>query len=305
MNADRFDNVLYAVCQRLRSVLASISSEEKSQIEEIRLRAGKPLVLTVSGRPAFLSKNGQILFEAYSDSLIVGRADIFDSFRLLCDNSVYAHEKELQNGFVMMKNGGRAGICGRLTASGVQDITSINIRISREIYGAADSLLKAYKQKGLLICGPPLSGKTTVLRDLIRQLSNRLVSVCVIDSRGELSGIQGDFYQNDLGLCTDVLITPDKALGCEIALRTMNPDIIAFDEIGTDAELLGVEQGFYSGVSVITTAHISDIKELNNRKITARLLKSGAIEQIALLPEKHKGEIRIFSTEELFKNAIV
>ncbi len=297
---DRFDSVLYAVCQRLRHILYNIEPKHKSVTEEIRLRAGKPLVLTIDGKPAFLSENGEVCYNMPSNALTLTPTDIFDSFRLLCDCSVYAHEKELQNGFVIMKNGARAGICGRLTSSGMTDITSVNIRISREILGSADSIIQRYERKGLLICGPPLSGKTTVLRDLIRQLSNQLFTVCVIDSRGELSGLQGHFVQNDLGACTDIIVSHEKGIGCEIALRTMNPDIIAFDEIGTDEELLQVQQSFHSGVSVITTAHISDISELLTRGITSKLLKSGAIEQIALLPEKHKGNIKLFRCEELF-----
>lgn len=304
-DCERFEKALYAVCGRIRGMLERIPQEQKAQTEEIRLRAQKPVMLTVGGRPAFIRMGGEICYSALSDIIFADNCDIEESFRLLCQGSVYAHENELKNGFVMMKNGCRAGVCGSLGDSGtMQDITSINIRIAREVLGAADKIAESYRGKGLLICGPPLSGKTTVLRDLVRQLSNKLRTVCVIDSRGEISGMQVAVCQNDLGVCADVLMIPDKALGCEIALRTMNPDIIAFDEIGTADELKRVEQSFYSGVSVITTAHIGDISELLSRSITARLLKSGAIEQVAMLPERHQGEIKIFETEELLNVGI-
>ena len=197
-----------------------------------------------------------------------------------------------------MKNGCRAGVCGTFNGV-VGEITSINIRIAREFFSAANTLIKEYTSGGLLICGPPLSGKTTVLRDFIRRISNKGNSVCVVDSRGEISGADSGFFQNDLGLCTDVLIISDKAKGCEIALRTMNPDFIAFDEIGTEAELKEVLQSFNAGVSIITTAHITSKKELLKRSITRKLLESGAINQVAVLPENHSGEMQILKAVEL------
>ncbi len=293
-NTERFEKALYAVCVKIRDTLHKIPTEYKQKTEEIRLRTGKPLVLTVDGKTCFLNSDGTVSSMLQSNTVFASSQDLSESFRALCGGSVYAHENELQNGFVMMKNGCRAGVCGTFKGT-VQEITSINIRIAREIFSAAEELIKEYSFGGLLICGPPLSGKTTVLRDFIRRISNKGKSVSVIDSRGEISGNS----QNDLGLCTDVLIIPDKAAGCEMALRTMNPDIIAFDEIGTEAELAGVLQSFNSGVSVVTTAHISSEKELLRRSITKKLLQSGAINQVAVLPQKHQGKMQILKAVDL------
>lgn len=293
-NTERFEEVLYAVCGRIRDTLQKIPPEYKQKTDEIRLRTGKPLVLTIDGKACYLNSDGKISSGLQSNTVFANSHDLCESFRFLCGGSVYAHENELQNGFVMMKNGCRAGVCGTFKGT-VQEITSLNIRIAREIFSAAETLIKEYSSGGLLICGPPLSGKTTVLRDFIRRISNKGNSVCVIDSRGEISG----GLQNDLGLCTDVLIIPDKAQGCEMALRTMNPDLIAFDEIGTESELAEVLQSFNSGVSVVTTAHITSKQELLKRSITKRLLQSGAINQVAVLPQKHQGEMQISRIEEL------
>lgn len=299
-NSERFDSALYGVGERIRSMLVRLPAAVKNNAEEIRLRKGLPLALTVSGETVFVDVGGRTDFY-YNESLPVATStDLEECFRLLCGNSVFAHEEELRRGFVMMKNGCRAGIGGTLNEKGLmRDVTSVNIRISREIFGAANDIIRRLKGGGLLIAGCPGSGKTTVLRDLVRQLSRgvagKLMRVAVIDSRGEISGGK----TNDLGPLTDVIVTSDKAAGIEIAVRTLFPDYVAFDEIGTSAELKRVKESFYSGVSVITTAHIGSFEELMRRDVTKQLILSGAVSQVALLPKLHGGDIRMVDTKEL------
>ncbi len=307
---DNFNKALYGIAEDLRVLLQKLSLTVKGSCEEIRLRVGLPLALTVEGETVFVRKDGSVSFSLQKDLPIVSRTMLEQSFRLICGSSVYAHGEELKEGFVIMKNGCRAGICGGINKDGeLRNITSVNIRIAREVLGAANDIISGYKGGGLLIAGPPGSGKTTILRDLIRQLSigntGRILRVSVIDSRGEISGSSLGDTANDLGASADILMLEDKAKGVEIALRTMNPDIIAFDEIGDEAELRRVEESFFSGVSVITTAHIGDISELLSRRVTGRLLKSGIIEQVALLPSIHRGKIKLYSSKELFKGVAV
>lgn len=309
-NTERFDSALYGIAGNIRSVLERLPNTVKSSTEEIRLRRGLPVALTVNGETVFVRKNGQISFYISRELLIADGSDLEESFRLLCKSSVYAHTEELKNGFIIMENGHRAGVCGSVRENGaVHDISSLNIRIAHEIFGAANDIVRHYKGGGLLIAGPPGSGKTTVLRDLIRQLSdgmgNKIYRVAVIDSRGELSGSFEGKSRNDLGANCDVLMLSDKAAGIEIAVRTMFPDIVAFDEIGTESELERVGESFCAGVSVITTAHVGSVEDIMKRRVTAALIKSGAINEIALLPKIHGGTVRLIKVRELFCESAV
>lgn len=309
-NIQRFESALYGVSDRISKVLYRLSPNLKSRVQEIRLRSSLPVSLTVNGGTVFLLENGQTSEYITRDLLKAEKSDIEESFRRICRSSVYAHAEELKNGFVIMENGHRAGICGTLTENGsMHDISSINIRIAREIFGAADSIAHIYSGGGLLIAGPPGSGKTTVLRDLLRQLSSglcgRIYRIAVIDSRGELSGSHEGRAANNLGSNSDVLLTRDKASGIEIAVRTMFPDIVAFDEIGTAEELNRVSESFSAGVSVITTAHVGNIADLTRRRVTSLLLESGAIKNIALLPGLPGAPVKHIAVKELYSDLAV
>ncbi len=303
-SAQRFDSVLYGVAPTLRRTLEFLPLSVKSAAQEIRLRAGKPVALTVEGRTWFVLKNGRLSDTLSADLLSATPEQLEESFRGLCHDSVYAHIAEIREGYLMMPGGHRAGLCGTVTPDGgLREISSVNIRIAREFPDCALPLLREFDGGGMLLCGPPGSGKTTLLRDLCRLLSDgvggRFYRVAVVDNRGELSGSYGGVSGNDLGRNTDVLLTADKAAGAQIALRTLYPQIIAFDEIGTTAELQCVQDSMNAGVTVLTTAHVGDKADLLHRRVTRTLLNSGAISRVVLLPPRIGDPYRSFTAQEL------
>lgn len=295
-----FDSSLYGVCERVRPTLERLPNYIKENIQEIRLRANLPVSVTVSGESLYLTEDASV--SCMSSNLVhTDKEDIEESYRLICGNSVFAHSNELKSGFVIMRNGHRAGICGTFDGENPpHSISSINIRIARQVLGCASAVATRYRNGGILIAGPPGSGKTTILRDLIRILSTKHGKrITVVDSRGELSGSFLGESHNDLGPNTDIIISPDKALGTDIAIRTMFPDMVAFDEVGTKPELKSLKDSFNCGVDIITTAHIHYKEDLVKRDITRELIMGGITPLIVLLPPMLSEEIEFLTSEDL------
>ena len=229
-----------------------------SNIEEIRIREGKKL--------SVVDKLGINELDFY-----VTNKFIKDFFSAVCSYSVYALTEEIKNGYITLPQGHRIGFCGRcITENGeiksITDITGINIRIAREIIGCSDEIFKLFNKeiKNTVIVSPPNCGKTTYLRDLIRNYSDDFNMVSVVDERGEIAPYFEGSSVFNLGKNTDVLRFCPKCRGMMLMLRTMNPKIIATDEIGTNNDATAIYEILNSGVKIFTTFHgfgISDLKK--------------------------------------------
>lgn len=301
----RFDALVARLPETISRPLIGLDSEIKAAVQEIRLRAGRPLTVTVGGSQFFLRPGGTSMLPR-SDCYILRAEQVQACFLALCHHSVYSHGEELRQGYLMLEDGHRAGVCGTVILKEgrietVRDISSINLRIAKEVPRCADHLIAQYGGGGILICGGPGSGKTTLLRDLVRQLaggdSGRCYQVAVIDSRGELAAVSGGVPMTDLGSTVDVLTGCPKGIGIEMALRTLYPEVIAFDELGDLEEVRAVEQSFHAGVSVVTTAHAGSLEDLTRRPQLRQLLASDAFRWIVFCKHDTDFSYEVYPSE--------
>lgn len=293
--AKRFDQAAVSL-GRIGSVLVQLPMPFKAHTHEIRLRVGQPVALSQAQCDVFVSQSGTPCFSNRAGLLQAARTDLEDAFRLICNSSVYSHQQEIRSGFITLTGGHRAGICGTAVVqqgevTNIRDISSINLRIAQEIPGAANEAAAAAAQDGhvdgMLIVGPPGCGKTTVLRDLARQLSSGLrggknFRVAVVDERGELAATWCGCPQNDLGPCCDVLDGYPKGEGIRQAVRCLAPDVVICDEIGAE-DARAVIEGLNAGVAVIASAHAASMAELTARPYLRALLGTGAFRKAVLL----------------------
>lgn len=316
-NSERFDAAANAVCGKIGKYLHALPKEIKDVTQEIRLRVNRPVTLCSTAGIYFLDKKGSISCCPGPENLTASKDDLDESFRNICGYSVYSHENEIKNGYITVCGGHRVGICGTAVfqngrVSGMKDISSINVRVAREIIGCADKIMEQLKESisgGLLLAGPPSSGKTTILRDIARQLSSgkngSIKKVTVVDERGEIAGTYLGVPQNDLGLCCDVLDGYPKAEGIMQAVRALSPQFIICDELGTEDEAAAVEQGLNAGAAMIASIHAGNIEELLKRRQAEALLKTGAFKNIAMLGGERPGSvIGIYKTGDLLAEDI-
>ncbi|MDL2258531.1 stage III sporulation protein AA [Eubacteriales bacterium OttesenSCG-928-K08] len=283
------DTILPMLPQKLERLLSPI--EDEYPLEELRIRAGQPLQLCSSLGDRLLYAAGKRPAATIEDCAAI--------FERVCGHSIYAWEDEIKNGFVTLAGGCRVGVCGRAvrdergSIAHISDITSINFRVGRACVGAANLLLpRVLRPDGApyaaLIVSAPGHGKTTILRDMVRQLSYGYGGacpqrVCVIDERMEISGSVRGAPQFDLGPRTDVLCGSGKPEGIRLAVRTLSPQVIATDELGSLQDANAVQEAAFSGVTVIATAHVDSVQALKKRRTLMKLIESGALERIVQL----------------------
>lgn len=300
LKREKLMEVLAVLPQNLRMMIYSLPEEILIGLEEIRLRRDRPLILATGSCRLFIDDRGRAR-EACPAPYMVTAEDMDRALQLVSGSSMYALEEEIRNGFVTIPGGHRVGITGRAVLEGgkvktIKYISCMNIRLSREVPGAADALMPGIIRPGdgtvmhTMIFSPPGCGKTTILRDVIRQLSSGIpslgfkgVNVGMVDERSELAGCHRGVPTMDVGVNTDVLDGCPKAEGMLMLLRSMSPRVIATDEIGGRDDVLALEEVLNAGVKMIFTVHGSSIQELSARPGLNYLLKLGVVERFVKL----------------------
>lgn len=243
--------------------------QRADKLEEIRMGIGRPVRLLSAGEEYFLSCRGSIS-KGMQDAWYMTERELDEIMRNVCHYSMYAFENEIRQGFLTIPGGHRIGVAGQVVLNengsirNMAHIRFLNIRISRQVIGAADEIIERLYEKGrflnTLLVSPPGCGKTTLLRDIIRQVSGGNLSghgrqVGVVDERSEIAGCFMGIPQNDIGIRTDVLDGCPKIQGMMLLMRSMAPSVVAVDEIGGCEDMKAVYQVLQCGSSVLATMH--------------------------------------------------
>lgn len=260
----------------------------EENIQEIRIRVGRPILLKL--------RQADILIE-----YVVTQTEVLQTLERLCENSIYAYKNQICAGFITVKGGHRVGITGTAVMEydkviNMKYITSLNFRIAREVINCSNKILGQMIDREnnniytTLIVSPPGKGKTTILRDAIRKISNGIQELdfkgktCgVVDERGEIAAIYQGIPQNDIGMRTDVIENVTKAKGMKMLIRSMAPEVIACDEIGTKEDVEAITEAISAGVKGIFTMHGKTMNDIKLNKEVYELIEKKYIEKIIFI----------------------
>jgi stage III sporulation protein AA len=254
MRKSHIEKVIPYLPAKIRTSFESMSITDKSTITEIRLRVNRPVGIVQFNSEKFLGSNGGIT--TYPNIAVkTDIADIETVFKLITDYSLHSYKKELQESFITLDGGNRVGLAGTYQGDILKYINGFNFRIAGEVSGCSEEILQRIKNfpKSILIAGKPATGKTTILRDLCRNVGNSY-RVSLIDERHEIAACYSGVPQNDIGTHTDVFEV-QKAKGIGLALRVMSPEIIICDEIGFEDDVREISRSVNSGVKLIASIH--------------------------------------------------
>lgn len=290
---ENFDYTVSFISPRIRLALQGLSDAAVENIQEIRIRSNRPVVIVAAGESSFLTANSRTSYIFSQNCVIASESETADTVSKLCGYSMHSHSQEILNGFVTLPNGARAGLCGTAVyekgeIKSVKDISCINIRIPRNVSGVSEPIMdKLFKNgvQNLIIAGAPSSGKTTLLKDIALQLSGgrlgKYYKLAAVDERGELFSGKTDYLS--LGPNTDVISGFPKAEGISMAVRTLSPEVIICDEIGGENEALEISKGMNSGVKFILSIHANSAEDLKNKVQFKSLCRTNEFGNVVLL----------------------
>lgn len=301
-------SILQLFPSELRPYFEAVSAGY-ADLSEIRIRAGRPVMIRRRGKEYYLTIKGEeklAVANGYEEALCPTAGQVDNMFSYLCQYSPYAYGEALKQGFLTVSGGHRIGVAGQIvrTSEGISSIRNIrflNIRISHEVKGVAQQfvpgLYEEDKIHNCLIIAPPGLGKTTMLRDLVRLISDgdkfhRGCGVAVVDERSEIAGCFQGEPQNDVGMRTDVLDACPKAFGMEMMLRSMSPEVIAVDEIALSEDVETLLLLLNCGVRVMATVHGETLARVKEKPYLAPLFATAYFKRFLLI--KGRGEASLY-----------
>lgn len=278
-----------------KSIAADLETMEIDfeRLQEIRLRTDKPMVMIYKGEEMFAK-------DRKGKTVIVTGKDVRETLDYISNYSLYAYENELRQGFITIEGDHRVGMAGQTMVEqervkNMKYISSVNIRISHEMKGCAEKVMPYICMNGelchTLIISPPRCGKTTLLRDIVRQASDgckwiKGTTVGVVDERSEIGGCYMGTAQNDLGIRTDVLDCCPKAEGMLMLIRSMSPRILAVDEIGAKEDVQAIEYALHCGCIMLATAHGTSMEEIKKKPLFEELIQKKRFERYIVLSNR-------------------